>query len=128
MLGSMDRIAIFSPSNNSINIVIEGCFIDGPENERVEVIWTISNYNFFAYEDVNNYFNKNITSSQVYDGEIIFDDGTNSCLKLCEEIHCVKKVTSIYKEETFSFGILEYFVIALVIVIVIVILIIIFVT
>lgn len=134
MLGSMDKVAIFSANYfnkfldvfvNSTYIVIEGCYINGSKNEKIDVVWTATDYKYYDYTVGNNFFN-NITSSNVYNGEIFFADGGRNCSKLCENIDCEEKVISnekVHSEETFTLGTLYFFVIVLGITTVIVILI-----
>lgn len=117
MLGTIDRVGIFFTSRSirdlnalvyTIYIVIEGCYIYDSKNEKVDVIWTISNYSSYDCTVVQNYFNNTI-SSDIHTGEIIFGDG--SCSKLCQTIDCEQGFESIskYTKATFSLGFLHYF-------------------
>lgn len=124
MLGSIDSVSTFS-TNFFTYILLEGCYIYDLKPEKVDVVWTITNYRYYTHNISRHYFN-NITSSLVYKGEILFDDGSNNCSKLCEQIDCEVNVSKMYKEETFSLGILDYSVFALGVIIVIVILVLIF--
>lgn len=97
LMGTINKVGMtVSPYYAFIvtHIIIEGCYFINTDNEKVDVIWLMTNNSVNMFDPIIKYLNNETIEIKIsnFNGDILFDDGSKNCSILSGETKCYTKL------------------------------------